>query len=535
MKKTLDYRPVKMKKTKARLKKISLKAILISILLLQILHLPIRLINLTTNQPLFGDEAIYIRWAQIIHENPKEWLFVPHTDGKQPFFMWTNAFLTLPLFNDPVFSGRLVSVIASSLTLLAIFLISLYLFSFSCAIFASLFYTFSPYHFLYSRMAFVDTLLGTFAILTMLFTLLLMQKKHIIWAIGIGICIGCAFLTKSPGMFLFVPVFLSLFIFKQQRSISAWAYLFFAFIIAGSLISINFFSPQKPIITEAGTILHHKSFFIFSQISQPLEILKIWAKNLSFLPGYIHFSFPYFFIPALLFAIYRIFRPVSYKNIFLSVFSLLPIIVITVIGTHPFCTYYLFAFLPIFILIGDLISSFKWGWTKWVISLFLIIPTLHFNLPLVFSFLDAPLPKGQKEIQEPEGYNGIGSREALEFLKENVKDNVVLLLPVDWGCPADLIFMYLKDDPKFTIYEVWWWPNKIPHLIPNVRSIEMAVSKYQQKKTGLLYPEKLKDKEVWFVTTSSYTGQSYVLAQNPEFSLIKSFSTVDIYKKPKGK
>jgi hypothetical protein len=29
------------------------------------------------DQPIFGDEAVYIRWAQIIAENPKEWLFVP--------------------------------------------------------------------------------------------------------------------------------------------------------------------------------------------------------------------------------------------------------------------------------------------------------------------------------------------------------------------------------------------------------------------------------------------------------------------------
>ncbi|MEW6680353.1 MAG: hypothetical protein AB1297_04940 [bacterium] len=209
------------------------------------------------------------------------------------------------------------------------------------------------------------------------------------------------------------------------------------------------------------------------------------------------------------------------------------ILAIALIGTNPFVRYYLFALLPIFILLGGLISSLKWAKA---ISLFLIIPTLHFNIPLLFSFKDVPLPKEEKDLQTPGGYSGIGSREALEFLKENVKEKVVLLLPVDWGCPADLLFMYLKDDKRFTIYETWWWPNKIQHLIPPVKSIEMALSKFQQKKAPeLLYPEELRKEDVWFVTTSNYTGSSYVLQQNPEFTLVKSFYSVDIYKKPKNK
>ncbi|MEW6102568.1 MAG: glycosyltransferase family 39 protein [bacterium] len=525
---------MKKKKNKAlNFKKPNLKTILISLFLLMCLHFITHLPNLT-RQPLFGDEAIYIRWAQIIQENPKEWLFVPNTDGKQPFFMWLNAFLTIPLFNDPVYAGRLVSVLASSLTLIAIFILSMLLFSWHCAIFSALFYIFSPYHLFYSRMALVDTLLGTFAILTMLFTLLLMEKRHIVWALGIGICIGCAFLTKSPGMFLFLPAFLSIFIFKKQKSLGIWLYLLFAFVVAASLISINFFSPQKPIITEAGSILHHKSFFVFSNLS--LETPKIWLRNFISLGKYIHFSFPYLFIPFLLFAVYRMFRHHSNKDLFLGVFSLLPMTVIALIGTSPFTRYYLFALLSLFIILGEIVVFLK---AKWLISSFLVLPCLYLDFFLVFSFDKAHLPYGEKNLQNPftniSGYCGFGSKDALLFLKENVKDKVILFLPTDWGCPSDYLFMYLKDDKRFTIYEAWWWPNRINRVIPEAKSVEMALSKYQQKKAGLLYPEDLKEKEVWFVTTSISIGQSYFLSQNPEFELVQSFYSVDIYRKRKEK
>jgi len=69
----------------------------------------IRLQNLTSI-PVFGDEAIYIRWSQII-KNEETLRFVPQTDGKQPLFMWLTA-VGLRFHSDPLVVARFISILA---------------------------------------------------------------------------------------------------------------------------------------------------------------------------------------------------------------------------------------------------------------------------------------------------------------------------------------------------------------------------------------------------------------------------------------
>jgi hypothetical protein len=38
--------------------------------------------------PVFADESIYIRWAQLIIDDWKQYLFFPLNDGKTPLQMW---------------------------------------------------------------------------------------------------------------------------------------------------------------------------------------------------------------------------------------------------------------------------------------------------------------------------------------------------------------------------------------------------------------------------------------------------------------
>src|SRR5689334_782543 len=68
--------------------------------------------------PVFADEAIYIRWAQIM--KAEETLrFLPLSDGKEPLFMW----VMIPFFkiiHDPLFAGRVVSVLSGFGTLIGV-------------------------------------------------------------------------------------------------------------------------------------------------------------------------------------------------------------------------------------------------------------------------------------------------------------------------------------------------------------------------------------------------------------------------------
>ena len=163
------------------------------------LYLLSRLQNLTS-LPVFADEAIYIRWSQII-KSVETLRFIPLTDGKQPLFMW----LTVPFlkyFHDPLFAARLLSVFAGLGSLISLFLIATFCrFTKLSIVFLLTIYLFSPFTFFFDRMALADNLLTMFGLITLYLTLLQSKYLRLDLAMILGFFLGCAWLTKSPAIF----------------------------------------------------------------------------------------------------------------------------------------------------------------------------------------------------------------------------------------------------------------------------------------------------------------------------------------------
>src|SRR5438270_5485853 len=76
--------------------------------------------------PIFTDEAIYVRWAQIAKQDAN-WRFISLTDGKQPMFVWI-ALILMHLIHDPLLAGRMVSVVAGLATAIGLFFLGKELF-----------------------------------------------------------------------------------------------------------------------------------------------------------------------------------------------------------------------------------------------------------------------------------------------------------------------------------------------------------------------------------------------------------------------
>src|SRR5688572_8408086 len=95
----------------------------VSVVLL--LALGLRIYNLTI-LPVFADEAIYIRWSQIMSSEPTL-RFLPLSDGKQPFFMWILMFFVKRL-DDPLFAGRMISAVSGMGSMVGLFFLTYYLF-----------------------------------------------------------------------------------------------------------------------------------------------------------------------------------------------------------------------------------------------------------------------------------------------------------------------------------------------------------------------------------------------------------------------
>ena len=200
-----------------------------------ILFFGLRLPSLT-RIPVFVDEAIYIRWSQIMRSEPSL-RFLPLSDGKQPLFMWATM-PSLKIFSDPLVAGRMVSVIAGIMSLFGIaFLTFVLTQNFFLSSLASLVYAVLPFSVFFDRMALVDSLLSAFGLWSLGLGALLIKKTRLDLAMLLGFAIGFGQITKSPAIFFYLwqPfLFLALFDFRSKdvkkrliKLVGAWVVALF--------------------------------------------------------------------------------------------------------------------------------------------------------------------------------------------------------------------------------------------------------------------------------------------------------------------
>lgn len=190
----------------------------------------LRLPNLTL-QPIFADEAIYIRWAQVMRSEPTL-RFLPLSDGKTPLFMWT-MMPFLKAFKDPLFAGRFLSVISGFFTLLGVFFLSRKVFNMRVAFFSSLLYAVTPYTVFFDRMALVDSMLSGFTVWALFLAIWLAQKVRLDLAMILGFLLGGAILTKTPGM-------INLFLLPLTIQRSKFVKLTFFWVVAAGIALIMY-------------------------------------------------------------------------------------------------------------------------------------------------------------------------------------------------------------------------------------------------------------------------------------------------------
>ena len=209
------------------------------LIFLSALYFLTRLINLDTI-PVFADEAIYIRWAQIMKNEPTL-RFLPLSDGKQPLFMW----LIIPFLkfvSDPVIAGRLTSVAAGFGTLVGLLALVWYITrSRFSAVLVALLYILTPYTLFFDRMALADSLLAMFSVWSAFLGILLINHPRLDLSLLLGFVLGGAFITKSPGLFfiLLQPTLLLIVTTRRKthflKILSGW---FIAFLLGFAIYNI---------------------------------------------------------------------------------------------------------------------------------------------------------------------------------------------------------------------------------------------------------------------------------------------------------
>ena len=176
-----------------------------------VLYFALRLPNLTL-QPIFADEAIYIRWAQVMKAEPTL-RFLPLSDGKTPLFMW----VMMPLFKifaDPLYAGRFLSVISGFVTLSGAFFLGWKFFNLRAGIWSALLLAVTPFMVFFDRMALVDSMLAAFSVWSLNLALLLIRYPRLDLAMFLGYSLGGGLLTKTPGMFNILAIPFTIVIFN---------------------------------------------------------------------------------------------------------------------------------------------------------------------------------------------------------------------------------------------------------------------------------------------------------------------------------
>lgn len=402
-----------------------------------------RIQNLTSI-PVFCDEAIYIRWAQII-QSEENLRFVPQSDGKQPLFMWINA-ITLKLFSDPLVSGRIISVlsgfgIALLISFITVILVNykdkqdkIFLFlknslskNYFLFLFVFLVYCLTPFAFFFDRLALADNLLSLFGVLSLFLLLLLSKFPSLGLSLLLGFSLGLAWLTKSPAIYFIVLSFLT-FIFFNIKKFKIWFYPLISSFIGFLIYNILRLGPQFHQIA-----LRNRDYVwtISEILKHPLDPLKPHLSNaLDLYLRYLSWPILILFLIGLIIYIKNNWKLDIRNYIVLFAWWLLPLIANSALAKVFTARYILFTLPPLLILISlslwTLFKKINNNLLKIIIFILLFISNINFIYNISVDPFEQTL--ASSETGYLEGWtSGWGIKEAADYLKEKSSTSNVII------------------------------------------------------------------------------------------------------------
>ncbi len=404
-----------------------------------------RLINLNS-LPVFGDEAIYVRWAQII-KSVDTLRFIPLTDGKQPLFMWLNALL-LKFIADPLIAGRLISVLTGAGILILLFLIT-------DNIVAPFIYLLLPFSFFFDRLATADTLLSFFGVLSFYLSLRLAKKPSLDLSMLLGVSLGLAWLTKSPAVYFIVLSLVTFVLFRKDNLKKIYFPLLSAFI---ALVIYNILR-LGPAFSQIA--LRNKDYIwpLTEILKHPLDPL-IPHLHDTFTIYHFYLTLPVLLIP-LLYLIFK--KHVKFNFLFLisGFWFLLPLLANAAMAKVFTGRYILFVLPYLIILLSFFLQAIFNSRYFYLVILIFLLPVIRI-IHLSVSPYTLSLP------QTDSGYNlgwtsGWGIKDCAEYLIDRSHSaNIIVGTEGYFGTLPDGLQIYTNQIPQLTVFGVGIDITEIP-------------------------------------------------------------------------
>ena len=411
-----------------------------------------------TNLPIFTDEAIYLRWAQIA-KNDANWRFISLTDGKQPLFIWL-IMIVMRFVHDPLLAGRFVSVVAGFCTMIGLFFLGREIFkSNRIGILSSVLYLLFPMALVYDRMALYDSLVGTFAVWSLYLTVLLARRVRLDIALILGMIMGGGVLTKTSGFFnmYLLPLSLLLFDFSgktKYKRLVKWVELaLVACVLLYLFYSILRLSPFFNIIDEKNAL------FVYP--------LREWFMHpLQFLVGnllgqgnwlYIYMTMPLLLLVPLAFVINKEFLK---EKIFLILWFFLPFFALALFAKTLFPRFIFFMTLPLLLVISfsfyHLGKRIKKITVLILFSVTLVFLALYADYGILTDFSHATIPCADKDQYSNNWPSGGGVKESVAFFKEQAERGKIYIgTQGTFGLLPYGLELYLVDNPSIVLKGFW--------------------------------------------------------------------------------
>lgn len=445
------------------------KKIYILFIFLFLLFFTTRALNLK-NIPIFTDEAIYIRWAQIALNDPNN-RFISLEDGKQPLFIWLAA-ISNKFVSDPLIATRLVSIFSGFSALIGIYLLGKELFSRKVGIISAFLYVILPFTVLYDRLAIYDSLLTMLGIYCVFFTVKLAKIPELSTAFLTAFSIGAAMITKSSGNFFLYLIPFSALLFNFQSKDSKKQFLKWVFLASVvGIISLLIFNLLR--LSPLFYLIERKNFEFIRPLSDVLKNPALFTiSNFKALLSWIavYETYPFFLLSAVgLF--YGIFKK-NLSVLLLAIYIFAPFFAEVFFNKVLYPRFTLFYF-PYFIIlaafaISVLFTKYKKYQKAGLVILFLIaLFPMYITTILLTKPEKAPIPESDSNQYFNDWPAGFGVDQVKDLLKEKSKsEKVTVGTQGTFGLLPYGLQIYFPDNKNLQI--IGYWPvdeKKLPQDI----------------------------------------------------------------------
>jgi 4-amino-4-deoxy-L-arabinose transferase-like glycosyltransferase len=497
----------------------------------------LRASGLTNLFPVLVDEAIYLRWAEII-SHTHTW-FISLLDAKPPLAYWIYAAMRLPFGRDPLLGARLISAGAGVALIWVLYRIGEICGGPQAGAIAAILYAVLPYAVFYDHIAYVDSLVNLCGALLVWSSLRAFLRPQLYWraTLTLGLTLGLALFVKTT-VFLLGLAPLAIGFSQRKWPLRALAsHLGAAFAVAAVFPLIcRYAVPAGPAFDVNDVLFHHTNFFTPLDVlaHDPLANLRI---NGPLLLGY---ALHYLTWPLLVAAVAA--AALGWRRNRLSVvilLSALPPLAVSMMALEYFPSRYAFPCVwPLVLVIACAAASFARGWQRAVALATVAVVFCAAAAQSVSLLRNPEVALHETDAEEFLGsgpYSGAGVLDAIACLRaESRLGPLTVLTDPWWGPPADAVFAYLNQVDGTRVYEAWWLQREGEYPLVPEGAMPIWRSQYQRVPAGEI--DFSATPRLYYVTDTNYHTPAEVKKMSPTAHIVRRFPKhggrefIDVYR-----